>query len=266
MSTPIRSEPSVFLSHTYADKLFAARLANDLKAAGAFVWIDEAQIQIGDSLIEKIREGIDAMEYLAVVLSPDSVESEWVRRELDIAMNQEIEGKKVKVLPLLYKLCELPGFLKGKVYADFTDPNNYGSVLMRLLRQLRLPVASQTCEGMGPPGTRYSGPYPVDVVYLTWDLCSEAMDLLLKSADDRFHIIATFWLETESPPRLQGLETGGWRITSGSEYGMPTWETALKTLEERGLIRHAASRFGYRAYKLSREGWACADHLRHAHD
>jgi hypothetical protein len=132
-----RIESSVFLSHSHADNAFARRLANDLKDAGARVWIDEAEIQVGDSLIERIRDGIDAMDYLAVILSPDSVESEWVRREVEIAMNQEIEGKKVKVLPILYKRCNLPGFLKGKFYADFTDQTNYNSALERLRQGLR---------------------------------------------------------------------------------------------------------------------------------
>ena len=55
---------SIFLSHSHADKDFARRLAMDLKRAGVRIWLDEAELKIGDSLIEKIREGIDQMEYL----------------------------------------------------------------------------------------------------------------------------------------------------------------------------------------------------------
>jgi hypothetical protein len=75
--------PSVFLSHSHADKSFARRLAEDLRSAGAQVWIDEAEIQLGDSLINKISAAID------------------VRREVEIALNEEIAGQTVKVLPLL---------------------------------------------------------------------------------------------------------------------------------------------------------------------
>jgi hypothetical protein len=121
--------PGVFLSHTWRDKPFARRLAADLTRLGARVWIDEAEIKLGDSLIEKIRSGIDEMDYLAVILSPASVDSPWVQREVDIAMNQEIEGKRVKVLPLVYKKCDLPVFLKGKLYADFSQPKSYSSGL-----------------------------------------------------------------------------------------------------------------------------------------
>lgn len=128
--------PSVFLSHTSVDKPFVRRLAQDLELQGIRYWIDEAEIRVGDSLIHKIREGIDKMTHLMVVLSPDSVDAPWVQREVDVAMNQEIAGGTVKVLPLLYKQCKLPGFLLGKLYADFTDPNRYQKSLEALVRSL----------------------------------------------------------------------------------------------------------------------------------
>lgn len=135
-----RDQPSIFISHTWKDKPFARRLASDLVQLGARVWIDEAEIKLGDSLIEKIRTGIDDVDYLAVVLSPDSVASSWVQREVDIAMTQEIEGKQVKVLPLLYRDCDLPWFLKGKLYADFSKPDRYSSALQQIIDRLELPV------------------------------------------------------------------------------------------------------------------------------
>jgi hypothetical protein len=126
---------SIFLSHSHADKEFARKLAEDLKRDGVRVWIDEAEIRVGDSLIAKLREGIDLVDYVGVILSPDSVGSTWVKYEVDVAMNQEIAGKRVKVLPILYKDCDLPGFLLGKVYADFRGQNYYNglkAVMQRL--------------------------------------------------------------------------------------------------------------------------------------
>lgn len=116
---------SIFLSHNSKDKPFVRKLANDLRRHGFYVWVDEAEIKIGDSLIEKIREGIDEVEYVGVVLSTNSINSEWVKREIDIAMNQEIEGKKVKVLPIMLEKVDPPSFLKGKLYADFTTEEAY---------------------------------------------------------------------------------------------------------------------------------------------
>lgn len=130
--------PSVFLSHTKVDKPFVRRLANDLGNQGVPYWIDDAEIAVGESLIEKIRDGIDTMDYLAVILSPDSAKSPWVQREVDVAMNQEIAGRRVKVLPLMYRKCELPGFLLGKRYADFTDHERYAEAFEDLLRSMQV--------------------------------------------------------------------------------------------------------------------------------
>ena len=74
--------PGIFVSYAHADARFAIELGEDLKRCGARVWIDKGEIKVGDSLIERIRSGIDETDYLAVVLSPDSVQSEWVRREV----------------------------------------------------------------------------------------------------------------------------------------------------------------------------------------
>ncbi|WP_412478508.1 toll/interleukin-1 receptor domain-containing protein [Azonexus sp. IMCC34839] len=128
--------PTVFLSHNHADKPFVRRLAADLDNQGIPYWLDEAEIKVGESLIEKIRDGIDRMDYVAVVLSPDSVASPWVQREVDVAMTQEIMGRRVKVLPVMYRKCELPGFLLGKRYADFSDESRYAAALEDVLRSL----------------------------------------------------------------------------------------------------------------------------------
>lgn len=113
---------SVFLSHSWQDKDFVKTLAQDLEMRGVMVWLDEAEIKLGDSLIDKIRDGIDQMDYLAVILSRVSIKSEWVKKEVDIAMNQEIAGRRVKVLPILIdKLdqAEIPSFLVGKLSCRF---------------------------------------------------------------------------------------------------------------------------------------------------
>lgn len=126
----------IFLSHTSADKPFVRRLASDLMKHGHTVWIDEAEIKIGDSLIGKIREGLDMVDYIAVILSKTSIQSEWVKRELEIATNKEIKAKKVMVLPLILENVEMPGFLEGKLYGDFSDEKKYDSTLELLLKSL----------------------------------------------------------------------------------------------------------------------------------
>src|SRR5437016_2632636 len=116
---------SIFLSHSHKDKAFVKRLTLDLRRRGHVVWVDEAEINVGDSLIEKIREGIDRVDFVAAVISRASVKSKWVSRELDIASNRELRGKKVVVLPILLEDVRLPGFLDGKLFADFRGESRY---------------------------------------------------------------------------------------------------------------------------------------------
>lgn len=127
---------SIFLSHSHADKSFVDKIASDLRKGGYYVWTDDAEIKIGDSLIDKIREGINKVAYVGAVISKNSISSEWVKREIEIALTQEIEGKKVKVLPILLDNVDLPGFLLGKKFADFRDERLYDFSLNEIKRRL----------------------------------------------------------------------------------------------------------------------------------
>ncbi|KRE89473.1 molecular chaperone Tir [Frateuria sp. Soil773] len=129
----------IFLSHTSADKPFVRQLRKDLLEHGVpQVWVDEAEIDVGDSLTAKIEEGMKETRYIGVVLSAKSIDAPWVKKELDIAINREIASGEVVVLPLLYEKCQLPAFLQGKLYADFTSSEEYAIGLAKLLRRLRI--------------------------------------------------------------------------------------------------------------------------------
>lgn len=129
--------PSIFLSHNHRDKEFVRRLGRDLALDGIKVWIDEAEILVGDSLLQKVESAIEDMEYLGVVLSKNSINSEWVKREVRLALTNEIYNKKVTVLPILLDDVEIFSFLKDKLYVDFRDMSNYDTALMNLIRSIR---------------------------------------------------------------------------------------------------------------------------------
>jgi hypothetical protein len=131
-----QKNPCVFISYSSRDRRFVNRLAADLQSRSVAVWLDEAELRVGDSLIDSIRSALDRIDFVVAVVSSHSVKSEWVRKELDIAMNREIEQKRVIVIPVCKTKCELPGFLKGKVYADFSTPSRYRRSLDRLLDRI----------------------------------------------------------------------------------------------------------------------------------
>lgn len=132
----------IFLSHTSADKPFVRELKRRLEAHGVTdIWLDEAEILIGDSLIKKIDEGLRKTRYIAVVLSSRSIKSAWVEKELEIALSREISSGEVVVLPILYEKCEVPSFLAGKLYADCTTDEEFDESIEKLLRRLKSSAA-----------------------------------------------------------------------------------------------------------------------------
>jgi predicted nucleotide-binding protein len=114
--------PSVFVSHSSLDKRFVRGLARKLEENQVSVWLDEAELNVGDSLVERLSQSVRSVDFVLAVLSRASVRSRWVRHELQLAMTDQIGASRVKVLPLLKEHCRLPSFLSGQVYADFTTP------------------------------------------------------------------------------------------------------------------------------------------------
>ncbi|MCZ2127812.1 MAG: TIR domain-containing protein [Anaerolineales bacterium] len=122
---------TVFISYSSKDREFVHKLALDLREMGVGIWFDQWEIKTGDSIIDKISSGLSENDFLAVVLTPNSVASEWVKRELNSALSKEIYERKVNVLPILYKDCIIPVLLRDKQYANFTK--SYDNGLKELL-------------------------------------------------------------------------------------------------------------------------------------
>jgi hypothetical protein len=112
--------PRVFICYSSKDRDFAQKLAKDLTTYGIMVWYDEYEIKVGDSITEKISKALQECDYLCIILSPDSVNSEWVKRELSVALLDELDHKRVKVLPILWKDCQVPPLIQDKRRANFS--------------------------------------------------------------------------------------------------------------------------------------------------
>jgi len=116
----------IFISYSHVDKSFATRLATQLVRHKASVWIDQWELHVGDSLIQRIEEAVQGSTCMLVVLSKASVASAWCRQELSSGLLRELEEKRVVVFPVLIEDCEIPLFLRGKLYADFRSDFDAG--------------------------------------------------------------------------------------------------------------------------------------------
>ncbi|WP_273484109.1 toll/interleukin-1 receptor domain-containing protein [Desulforamulus ruminis] len=118
--------PSIFLSHASIDKPFVEKLAKDLKRIGVNVWFDNWSIKIGESITWQVEEGIRENEYLGIVLSPEALQSEWVKSEIGAGWIKQMQTKKIIVLPIYYRECTIPFFLADRKYADFRNDYQAG--------------------------------------------------------------------------------------------------------------------------------------------
>jgi hypothetical protein len=70
------------------------------------------------------------------LLSSSSLDSRWVRAELDVALNRQIEEGRTIVLPILLTRVSLPSFLKGRLYVKYNGPLEYMNMLRAILAVL----------------------------------------------------------------------------------------------------------------------------------
>lgn len=114
----------IFISYSREDSEFADQLASNLVIHKHNVWMDRWELNVGDSLIDKIQDAITTSSAIIVLLSKKSVQSEWCRKELNSGLIRELTEKQVVVLPCVIEDCEIPLFIREKMYADFRkDPD-----------------------------------------------------------------------------------------------------------------------------------------------
>lgn len=92
----------VFICHAGDDKEDVVYpLVATLKERGITAWLDRAEINWGDSLVEKINDGLSNSRYVIVILSENFLAKRWPQRELNSVLNIEASTGEVKVLPLI---------------------------------------------------------------------------------------------------------------------------------------------------------------------
>ena len=134
---------SIFISYSHKDSDFVDKLGTALVFNKIRVFIDRWEMNVGDSITEKISTAITDASYLIVVLSKHSVDSPWCKREINTGLMLELEKKRVVVLPILLENCAMPLFLQDKLYADFRTDFDSG------LKQVISSIGGLATEEMG---------------------------------------------------------------------------------------------------------------------
>ena len=146
--------PRVFISHNTADKeRFVNGLAERLRDAGVEVWYDKWELLPGDSLVDLIfNEGLGHSDVVIAVLSSNSIESNWVRKELNVATIKTIWGQ-CKIIPVVLDGVPVPESLIDTLYQQIPDTDSYdeefGLILAGISRPLNTAAVGKA-QGLRP--------------------------------------------------------------------------------------------------------------------
>jgi tetratricopeptide (TPR) repeat protein len=118
------AEPSIFFSYAHADETIAHGLIERLKELGIRVWIANEELRAGDDTVQRISRALSEARLFVALVSNHSVQSEWCKKELSMAIEKSLRQRHFCVLPLLVDDVEEPPSLWGtlSLRVDSKDP------------------------------------------------------------------------------------------------------------------------------------------------
>lgn len=111
--------PKVFISHSSLDREFIENeIVRPMSASGIDLWYSNDDISASDRWQNHLQNGLRQCDWFLVVLSPRSVDSKWVSREVSWAINERDDH----IVPVIMEDCdwsELNLFLEGYQNIDY---------------------------------------------------------------------------------------------------------------------------------------------------
>ncbi len=115
----------IFISHSHNDEMFARKVASFLENQGLNVWEASNEIFPGDNWAAKISQGLQESNAMVVLLTPESLKSIWVQRDVEYALGAlEYSGRLIPVLIDPDKTIaedDIPWILKRLNIIDLTE-------------------------------------------------------------------------------------------------------------------------------------------------
>lgn len=121
---------AVFISHSSREAWIAKQMAKEVKALGAVPWVDVNDIQAGDDFQERIIAAIRNCTEAIVLVSPNSVSSQWVSFEIGAVA---VQGK--RATPVLNNVA--PDEMAPLRRVNAIDLNDFDHYLRQLKERVR---------------------------------------------------------------------------------------------------------------------------------
>ena len=230
--------PAVFISYSRKDFYFAESLAFHLNREGIATWLDANHLAPGGDWAAEIDHALDEAQTVVLVLTPDSMRSEYVRREWQRALTQSD-----RLILALFRSCKLPSELQHARRIDFRGA--FRPALRRLTRLLataRKTATQRTRRAVipVPPWIGFMTVLLASVFFVPMMIFGDWHDLAFANEPIAYRIL--YWL------------------TLPFFLGFIFWHSCIALLRRRmGMTRLALSLtlftgvFGF--YLLGRTGW-----------
>ncbi|WP_162925861.1 toll/interleukin-1 receptor domain-containing protein [Isoalcanivorax indicus] len=119
------SKFTVFLSHSSKDKKFVDNVFNELQKSEIRAWYDKEEIAPGDSITEKINDGLRKCDFGLIFLSSNFLngKSGWTIAEANFFMQQRMrdKSKKFAIINIDIDHAEMPPLMQDYRYVDASD-------------------------------------------------------------------------------------------------------------------------------------------------
>lgn len=106
--------------------MFVDLLATYLDSRDVDLWYDKREIKVGEGIVNRINDGLEAASHLVVILSKASVKKPWVKREISSVLMKQLQDQSIKIVPLLREDCKIPPLLADIKYADCRKDQDAG--------------------------------------------------------------------------------------------------------------------------------------------
>lgn len=138
---------SCFISYSSQDQAFAERLYADLQNKGVRCWFAPEDMKIGDKIKLAIDQAIRLRDKLLLILSEYSINSDWVEKEVETALEEEGQRQQMVLFPVRLDDTVMStgqtwaaDIRRSRHIGDFSrwkDHDAYQAAFERLLRDLQ---------------------------------------------------------------------------------------------------------------------------------
>lgn len=113
----VANENPIFISYSRGDwDRYVKPLVSRLQAEGLHIWVDQQYIEGSDDWLDEINNALKASAGMIVCLSPESLQSRYVKMEYRYAFNNN-----KRLYPLICSECELPAELQILQYYTYSQ-------------------------------------------------------------------------------------------------------------------------------------------------